>query len=129
MTSQGPRPPLLPGRVSARKDRARCVDIPWAFAANLLESRPQGHPMRKTIVTIIVLGLVALAHMAWPFYDLHRFIGAIERADVAKVRRSVDFNAVRQALAQQIVAAYFRKTGAKLGPLVQSMAASAAVSI
>jgi len=85
--------------------------------------------MRKTIVTVIVLGLVALGHTTWPFYDLYRFIGAIERSDVVEVGRSVDFNAARQSLAQQIVAAYFRKTGAKLGPLVQSMAASAAVTI
>jgi DUF2939 family protein len=85
--------------------------------------------MRKTIVTIIMLGLIALGHMAWPFYDLYRFIGAIERGNVAEVRRSVDFIVVRQSLTQQIVAAYFRRTGAKLNPLVQSIAASAAVSV
>ena len=85
--------------------------------------------MRKTIVTIIMLGLIALGHMAWPFYDLYRFIGAIERGNVAEVRRSVDFIVVRQSLTQQIVAAYFRRTGAKLNPLVQSVAASAAISV
>ena len=85
--------------------------------------------MRKTIVTIIMLGLIALGHMAWPFYDLYRFIGAIERGNVAEVRRSVDFIVVRQSLTQRIVAAYFRRTGAKLNPLVQSIAASAAVSV
>jgi hypothetical protein len=84
--------------------------------------------MRKTIVIIIVLGL-ALGYAVWPFYDLNRFIGAIERGNVAAVGRSVDFTAVRQSLAQQIVAAYFRRAGAKLNPLVQSIAASAAVSV
>ena len=85
--------------------------------------------MRKTIVTVIVLALIALGHMAWPFYDLYRFIGSIERGNAAEVGRSVDFTAVRQSLAQQIVAAYFRRTGAKLNPLVQSIAASAATSV
>jgi hypothetical protein len=85
--------------------------------------------MRKTIVTIVVLGLLALTHTAWPAYDLYRFIGAVERDDVDEVRRSVDFTAVRQSLAQQIVAAYFRRTGARLNPLVQGMAAAAATSV
>ena len=85
--------------------------------------------MRKTIVTIIVLALIALGHTAWPFYDLYKFIGAIENGNVAEVRQSVDFTAVRQSLTQQIVAAYFRRTGAKLNPLVQSIAASAATSV
>ena len=67
--------------------------------------------------------------MAWPFYDLYRSIGSIERGNAAEVGRSVDFTAVRQSLAQQIVAAYFRRTGAKLNPLVQSIAASAATSV
>jgi len=85
--------------------------------------------MRKTIVTIVVLGLIVLGHAAWPFYDLYRFIGAIESDNVAEVGRSVDFTAVRQSLAQQIVAAYFRRTGAKLNPLLQGVAASAATSV
>jgi hypothetical protein len=92
-------------------------------------SQLQGHPMRKTIITIIVLALIALGHTAWPFYDLYRFIRAIESSDVAEVQQSVDFTAVRQSLAQQIVTAYFRRTGAKFNPLMQSMAAAAATSV
>jgi len=85
--------------------------------------------MRKTIVTIIVLGLIVLGYVAWPFYDLSRFINAAERGDVAEVGRSVDFTAVRQSLAQQIVVAYFQRTGARINPLLQGMAASAATSV
>ena len=35
--------------------------------------------MRKAIVTIIVLGLIVLGYVAWPFYDLSRFINAADR--------------------------------------------------
>src|SRR5437016_12540033 len=85
--------------------------------------------MRKTIVTIIVLGLIVLGYVAWPFYDLFRFINAADRGDVAEVGRSVDFPAVRQSLAQQIVIAYFQRTGARINPLLQGMATSAAASV
>jgi Protein of unknown function (DUF2939) len=85
--------------------------------------------MRKTIVTIIVLGLIVLGYVAWPFYDLFRFINAADRGDVAEVERSVDFPAVRQSLAQQIVIAYFQRTGARINPLLQGMATSAAASV
>ena len=85
--------------------------------------------MRKTTITIIVLVLLTLGYAVWPFYDLYRFVGAVERGDVARVTRAVDFIAVRQSLAQQIVLAYLRRTGTRLNPLAQGAATAVAGSL
>ena len=83
--------------------------------------------MRKTIVTIAVLALLTLGYVAWPFYDLYRFVGAVDRGDVAAIMRAVDFAAVRQSLASQIVTAYLRRSGTRLNPLAQNAAMAVAV--
>ena len=85
--------------------------------------------MRKTIVTVIVLVLLTLGYVAWPFYDLYRFVGAVDRGNVAGIMRAVDFVAVRQSLATQIVLAYLRRSGTRLNPLAQNAAMAVAGSL
>lgn len=81
--------------------------------------------MRKTIVTLAVLGLAWLGYVAWPLYDLYVLVRAFETRDVATVTRYVYFDSVRRSLADQVVAAYVRRTGIQVSPLVQGMAAFA----
>ncbi len=81
--------------------------------------------MRKTIATVIILGLVSIGYTAWPLYDLLVLVRAIETRDVHTVTRHVYFDAVRVSLTDQVVAAYVRRTGIKISPFAQSMAASA----
>jgi DUF2939 family protein len=81
--------------------------------------------MRRTLLTIAILGLVWIGYMAWPVYDLFVLIRAIETRDVNAVTRHVYFDAVRVSLTNQIVDAYVRRTGIQIGPLRRNIAAAA----
>jgi hypothetical protein len=81
--------------------------------------------MRKTMATVIVLCLVWIGYTAWQLNYLLVLLRAIETRDVHTVTRHVYFGAVRVSLTNQIVAAYVRRTGIKISPLAQSMAAGA----
>ena len=81
--------------------------------------------MRKTIATVIILGLVWIGYTAWPIYDLLVLLRAMETRDVHTVTQHVYFDAVRVSLTNQVVAAYIRRTGVSISPLAQSMAARA----
>ncbi|MGA7487992.1 MAG: DUF2939 domain-containing protein [Xanthobacteraceae bacterium] len=81
--------------------------------------------MRKTIAAVVVLGLAWGGYVAWPLYDLYMLVRAFEMRDVETVKRYVYFDSVRRSLAQQIVAAYVRRSGTQVSPLVQSMAGAA----
>ena len=81
--------------------------------------------MRKTIATVIIVGLLWIGYTAWPLYDLLVLVRAIETRDVHTVTQHVYFDAVRTSLSNQVVAAYVRRTGIQISPLVRSMVASA----
>ena len=81
--------------------------------------------MRKATATILALGIVWIGYTAWPLYDLLVLVRAIEVRDVETVKRHVYFDAVRRSLSSQLIAAYMRRTGNKVSPLAQSMAAAA----
>ena len=81
--------------------------------------------MRKTLLTLAILGLVWIGYIAWPVYDLFVLIRAIETRDVNTVTRHVYFDAVRLSLTNQVVDAYVRRTGIQIGPLRRNIAAAA----
>jgi hypothetical protein len=81
--------------------------------------------MRKTLAILIVLGLAWVGYVAWPLYDLYVLVRAMETRDVGTVRRYVYFDSVRRSLTDQIVAAYVRRAGIQVSPLLQGMAALA----
>jgi Protein of unknown function (DUF2939) len=81
--------------------------------------------MRKTIATVLILGLVWIGYTAWPIYDLLVLVRAIETRDVQTMTRHVYFEAVRVSLTNQVVAAYVRRTRINLSPLAEGMAARA----
>ena len=72
--------------------------------------------MRRTLLTLAILGLVWIGYIAWPIYDLFVLIRAIETRDVNTVTRHVYFDAVRVLLTNQVVDAYLRRTGIQIGP-------------
>jgi hypothetical protein len=72
--------------------------------------------MRKTLATVVVIGLVLTGYTAWPLYDL--FV-LVRTRDVDMVTRHVYFDAVRISLTNQVVAAYVRRTGAQISPLAR----------
>jgi len=75
--------------------------------------------MRKTILFIAILALAWIAYLAWPAYDLSRFVRAIERGDATTAAHYVNVTRVRNSLTEQIIEAYLQRTGARSGPLVQ----------
>jgi len=81
--------------------------------------------MRRTLLTLAILGLVWIGYIAWPVYDLFVLIRAIETRDVDTVTRHVYFDAVRISLINQVVGAYVRRTGIEIGPLRRNIAAAA----
>jgi|SRR5262245_11932580 len=81
--------------------------------------------MRKTIATVIILGLIWIGYIAWPLYNLLVLVRAMETRDIDTVTRGVYFDAVRASLTSQVVAAYGRRTRINIGRLGQSVAARA----
>jgi len=83
--------------------------------------------MRKTLVALLVIGVVWIAYTAWPVYELLVLVRAIEARDLSTVVRHVRFDRIRLSLTEQLVTAYIRKSGIKLNPFAQQ-AASAGLS-
>jgi hypothetical protein len=81
--------------------------------------------MRRTLLTLAILGLVWIGYIPWPVYDPFVLIRAIETRDVDTVTRHVYFDAVRISLINQVVGAYVRRTGIEIGPLRRNIAAAA----
>jgi hypothetical protein len=71
----------------------------------------------------IPLLLLFAAYTAWPFVDLYRLVHAIERQDLAELRRRVEFRTVTASLNRQILQSYLHLTGkeAQLGPFGQML--------
>jgi len=85
--------------------------------------------MRKTICTILILAVLTLGYMASVFPTLYRFVEAVDANNTAEVEQVVDFRTLHAAMAQQITAAYLRRTDTKLSPFAQAMAGYTAVLI
>jgi Protein of unknown function (DUF2939) len=81
--------------------------------------------MRKTMVAVVVFGVIWIGYIAWPLYDLLVLVRAIETRDLNTVARHVYFDSVRISLTNQIVDAYVRRTGIQIGPLRRNIAAAA----
>jgi hypothetical protein len=80
--------------------------------------------MRRTLLTIAILGLVWIGYIAWPVYDLLVLIRAVESRDTDSVARLVYFDAVRISLANQIADVYMRRAGLQVSPLARNIAAA-----
>jgi len=74
--------------------------------------------MRTTLLVLVTLALALIGYVLWPLRDLYQLTRAIERTDVAEVRRHVDVPRVTHSLTQQIVEAYLQRTGTRAGPLL-----------
>jgi Protein of unknown function (DUF2939) len=85
--------------------------------------------MRKTIVALVIIGLVWIGYTAWPLYELTVLVRAIDTRDPSIVARYVNFDRVRVSLTEQVVAAYMRKSGIKLSGLFVQQAFAAGLSI
>jgi hypothetical protein len=49
----------------------------------------------KTVIALVVIGLVWIGYMAWPLYELTALVRAIDARDVSTVARYANFDRVR----------------------------------
>jgi hypothetical protein len=82
--------------------------------------------MRKTLVALGVIGLVWIGYTAWPLSALTELARAIDARDLPTAVRHINFDRVRVSLTEQIITAYFRRTGTKPSPLAQQALAAGA---
>jgi DUF2939 family protein len=75
--------------------------------------------VRKTVIALVIIGLVWIGYMAWPLYQLTALVRAIDTRDVSTVGRYVNFDRVRTSLTEQIASGYMRRSGLQPGPLAQ----------
>ena len=61
--------------------------------------------MRKTIVALVVIGLVWVGSTASPLYELTVLVRAIDARDQATVAQHVNCDRVRVSLTEQVMAA------------------------
>ena len=54
--------------------------------------------MRKTLATLLALGIVLVGYTAWPLYDLFVLLRAIEARDIGTVTQHVYFDRIRASL-------------------------------
>jgi DUF2939 family protein len=87
--------------------------------------------MRWTIRSIILLIILALAYVAWPFWAAYDFVTALRSRDAARIERRVNFPAVRYSLTEQIVVAYLQLSGrdTRLGQFGRGLAVAAVASV
>lgn len=73
--------------------------------------------MRWTVRIVIVFVVSWAAFFVWPYFGLRSLVQAVRKHDVAAVNERINFPALRQSLAAQIVGTYLRLTGkeARLG--------------
>src|SRR5262245_42028139 len=69
------------------------------------------------------LGLSTHLASAWPIYDLLILVRALDNRNISTVQEHLDFGRIRASFTSQIVATYVRRTGVKITPRVQQLAA------
>jgi hypothetical protein len=75
--------------------------------------------MRKTLLVLAVLGPVWIGYTIWPLYALTVLVRAIDARDLNTVVQHINFDRVRVSLTEQMVTAYFRRSGTKPNPFAQ----------
>ncbi len=85
--------------------------------------------MRKTLLTVGLIGAVWLALAAWPIQTVVKLAHAVETGDIATVVAHVDFASVRASLTEQVGDTYLQLTGIKVSPLARGLATAAAGSV
>ncbi len=80
--------------------------------------------MRKAIIVLFVSALIWIGYTVWPLYELAVLVRAIEAREFSTAVRHINFERVRVSLTEQLVTAYFRRSGIKPNPLAQQAAAA-----
>jgi hypothetical protein len=75
--------------------------------------------MRKTLLALVVVGLLWTGYVIWPLYDLIALVRAIDARDLNAVVHQVNFGRLRASLTEQIVSAYVQMFGIQASPLAQ----------
>jgi DUF2939 family protein len=82
--------------------------------------------VRKTLVGFAALAVIWFGYAAWPLYSLTVLVRAMDARDLSTMVRHINFDRVRVSLTEQIVTAYFRRSGMKPSPFAQQAVAAGA---
>lgn len=82
--------------------------------------------MRRSVVVIVLLGLVMVGYLAWPIYTLATLARAVEARDVATALPYVALSRVRSSLSEQVIDTYLKLTGKVRSPLLRGAVAQSA---
>jgi hypothetical protein len=80
--------------------------------------------MRRTVLILFALVVLAVAYSAWPFVALFDLVGAVRERNLAAVAARVDVGALSRSLSEQIMRGYARVAGAPTSPLAQQLVIS-----
>jgi Protein of unknown function (DUF2939) len=67
--------------------------------------------MRKSLLALVVLGLVWISYAAWPLYELTVLVRAIDARDLSTLVWHINFDRVRVSVTEQMVTAYIGTAG------------------
>lgn len=86
--------------------------------------------MRRWLALTLLLVVLALAYLGWPFVGLYQLGSALRAADVEDALRRVDIPSVRRSIIAQLVdeASLAAEAEGRLGDLGRQIAVSAATS-
>src|SRR5687767_15094355 len=80
--------------------------------------------MRRTVLSVVVVAVLATAYSAWPFLALSELVAAVRERNLVAVAAQVDFAALSRSLSEQIMRGYARVSGAPSSPLAQQLVIS-----
>ena len=82
--------------------------------------------MRKSLAIFLVLVVLWLGYIAWPFASLFSVVRAAQARDAAAIAQRVDFPKLRRSVAVQILLAYAGLSGIKLDSASMTIGLTAA---
>jgi Protein of unknown function (DUF2939) len=87
--------------------------------------------MRWSAPAFVIVLLLLLAYLAWPFLGLKRIADAIENRNAAEFTELLDLPELKRSLAGQLVRAHLKLTGKdrNLSPLALNLAIAAGVAV
>jgi hypothetical protein len=80
--------------------------------------------MRRTVLTLLVVTILAVAYSAWPFFALFGLVSTVRERNLPAIAARVDVAALSRSLSEQIIRGYARVSGAPSSPLAQQLVMS-----
>ena len=86
---------------------------------------------RKVLIGCLTIVALLATYTVWPLLGLYRLAKAVEARNAALLSELVDFPALRQSVAEQVISSYLKLTGkdARLGQLTRAVVIGTTASV